>query len=207
MYSRPSAKPTRILAPPLRPNCREREHFSSKAEPSPQKNCWTCVVICSFRQSRLISPSAKLLAAVIESLEKFYGQARYLANRDVHIWSQAQASGNLDVRKLIEILKHPFFDKALIQRDLERDIQRLQDVLAGQRQELSRRNELFVANEMKRLKPFFDAVESRPLTDEQQRAAIVFEDRNLLIAAAGSGKSSTVVAKIGYALETALLQS
>ena len=72
---------------------------------------------------RLIAPSAKLLAAVIETLEKFYGQARYLANRDVHIWSQAQASGNLDVRKLIEILKHPFFDKALIQRDLERDIQ------------------------------------------------------------------------------------
>lgn len=151
---------------------------------------------------RLIAPSAKLLAAVIENLEKFYGQARYLANRDVHIWSQAQASGNLDVRKLIEILKHPFFDRSLLQRDLERDIQRLQDVLAGQRQELSRRNELFVANEMKRLKPFFDAVESRPLTDEQQRAAIVFEDRNLLIAAAGSGKSSTVVAKIGYALET-----
>lgn len=149
------------------------------------------------------------LAAVIENLEKFYGQKQYLANRDVHIWSQAQTSGNLDVRKLIEILKYPFFGRVLLlfgrvllRRDLEKDIQRLQDVLAGQRQELSHRNELFVANEVKRLKPFFDSVESQPLTDEQQRAAVVFEDRNLLIAAAGSGKSSTVVAKIGYTLET-----
>ena len=53
---------------------------------------------------------------------------------------------------------------------------------------------------------FFDSVESKPLTDEQRKAAVVMEDRNLLIAAAGSGKSSTVVAKIGYAIKTGLCQ-
>jgi hypothetical protein len=78
--------------------CRTARDISERFDAAPGK-------AISQSLGRLISPSAKLLAAVIETLEKFYGQARYLANRDVHIWSQAQASGNLDVRKLIEILK------------------------------------------------------------------------------------------------------
>ena len=49
-------------------------------------------------------------------------------------------------------------------------------------------------------KDFFDAVETTPLTAEQRRAAVVMEDRNLLVASAGSGKTSTVVGKVGYVL-------
>ena len=53
---------------------------------------------------------------------------------------------------------------------------------------------------------FFDSVESKPLTDEQRKAAVIMETAAWLIAAAGSGKSSTVVAKIGYAIKTGLCQ-
>ena len=41
-------------------------------------------------------------------------------------------------------------------------------------------------------------VEARPLTDEQRRAVVVDEDRNLVVAAAGSGKTSVMVAKAGW---------
>ncbi|MDH5570904.1 MAG: UvrD-helicase domain-containing protein, partial [Gammaproteobacteria bacterium] len=47
-------------------------------------------------------------------------------------------------------------------------------------------------------------LEKYPLTEEQKRAAIINEDRNLLIAAAGSGKSSTIVAKAIYLIESGL---
>ena len=53
---------------------------------------------------------------------------------------------------------------------------------------------------------FFDSVESTPLTIEQRRASVVMEDRNLLVASAGSGKTSTVVAKVGYALMRGLVR-
>ena len=49
-------------------------------------------------------------------------------------------------------------------------------------------------------------MEKTPLTDEQRRAAIVMEDRNLLVAAAGSGKTSAVVGKIGYVLKKEICQ-
>ena len=62
----------------------------------------------------------------------------------------------------------------------------------------ARANETYVAGELKRCGAFFDRVEGRPLTDEQRRAVVVDEDRNLVVAAAGSGKTSVIVAKAGW---------
>ena len=48
---------------------------------------------------------------------------------------------------------------------------------------------------------FFDNVEKNPLTKKQRQAIILDESRNLIVAGAGTGKTSTVVGKIGYLLE------
>ena len=65
---------------------------------------------------------------------------------------------------------------------------------------LPARNEDFVTEELQRWRSFFDNCEEQPLTDEQARAVITFEENTLLVAAAGSGKTSTVVGKVLYAL-------
>ena len=62
----------------------------------------------------------------------------------------------------------------------------------------SRANETFVANELVRSRALFDRIEARPLTDEQRKAVVVDERRNLVVAAAGSGKTSVIVAKAGW---------
>ncbi|SEK14921.1 DNA helicase-4 [Variovorax sp. OK212] len=48
---------------------------------------------------------------------------------------------------------------------------------------------------------YFDSVERSPLTTEQRDAVVCFDSRVLLVASAGSGKTSTMVAKAGYALK------
>lgn len=50
-------------------------------------------------------------------------------------------------------------------------------------------------------KVFFNTIEKSPLTQEQIRAAVCFDNRNLLVASAGSGKTSTMVAKCGFAIK------
>ncbi len=65
---------------------------------------------------------------------------------------------------------------------------------------LERANNAFVANELGRSQQFFDRIEARPLTDEQRRAVVIDGDRNLVVAAAGSGKTSAIVAKAGWLL-------
>ena len=49
---------------------------------------------------------------------------------------------------------------------------------------------------------FFDTVEANPLTKRQREACASDEDATLVIAGAGTGKTSTIVAKIGLLLRT-----
>jgi DNA helicase-4 len=49
-------------------------------------------------------------------------------------------------------------------------------------------------------KNFFDRVETTPLTDEQRRAVITYDNRVQVVAAAGSGKTSVMVARAAYAI-------
>lgn len=51
---------------------------------------------------------------------------------------------------------------------------------------------------LERSKKFFDAVETNPLTIEQRLAVIRENDRNLVIAGAGTGKTSVIIAKVLY---------
>ena len=59
-------------------------------------------------------------------------------------------------------------------------------------------NEAFVVNELVRSRQFLDRIEARALTEEQRRAVVIDERLNLVVAAAGSGKTSVIVAKTGW---------
>ena len=59
-------------------------------------------------------------------------------------------------------------------------------------------NSTYIENELTRSRELFDKIEARPLTKEQRRAIIVDEERNLVVAAAGSGKTSVIVAKTAW---------
>ena len=80
-------------------------------------------------------------------------------------------------------------------------LQSVRGFLADPEAARSTANEAFLAEELERASAFLDGVESRPLTDEQRRAVAVDDDRNLIAAAAGSGKTSVMVAKAGWLIE------
>lgn len=56
--------------------------------------------------------------------------------------------------------------------------------------------------ELRRFKRFFDSVESQPLTELQRRSIILDERNNLVVAGAGTGKTSVIIAKTGYLIES-----
>ena len=47
-----------------------------------------------------------------------------------------------------------------------------------------------MASELASRRPFFDTIERTPLSDEQARAVVCFDNRVQVLAAAGSGKTS-----------------
>ncbi|WP_209428009.1 UvrD-helicase domain-containing protein [Pararhodobacter sp. SW119] len=70
--------------------------------------------------------------------------------------------------------------------------------------EFASHNQSHLAQQKIKLKAFFDSVEASPLTDEQADACICMDDAVQIVAAAGSGKTSTMVAKTGYVLHEKL---
>lgn len=68
------------------------------------------------------------------------------------------------------------------------------------RLEFSHHNSKFLKGQKEKLAGFFTSVERNPLTDEQMDCCICMDDAVQIVAAAGSGKTSTIVARVGYAL-------
>ena len=62
-------------------------------------------------------------------------------------------------------------------------------------------NTEYVKQEIPKNKDLFDNIEKNPLTEEQRKSVVVDEDANLVIASAGSGKTSVIVAKTAWLLE------
>ncbi len=67
-------------------------------------------------------------------------------------------------------------------------------------------NATMATRELVLAKDFLDRVESKPLTEEQARAVICFDNRVQVVAAAGSGKTSTMVAKAAYAIDRGFVE-
>jgi len=63
------------------------------------------------------------------------------------------------------------------------------------------KNEKFVQDELQKYRDFFDSIEVHPLTENQRRAIVTEEKHNLVIAGAGTGKTSTLIGKAGYLLK------
>jgi DNA helicase IV len=82
-------------------------------------------------------------------------------------------------------------------------IDRLRTILDDPEGVRTRLNDDFVARALEQYQHFFDTVERRPLTPMQRLACVVNEDHTLVLAGAGSGKTSVVVGRAGYLVESA----
>lgn len=63
---------------------------------------------------------------------------------------------------------------------------------------------VFVTAELVRWEQFFDTIESKPLTAEQRLSVVVVEDATLVLAGAGSGKTSVITAKAAYLVKAGI---
>lgn len=105
-----------------------------------------------------------------------------------------------------ELLAHPYFDYRLLPHSLQDSLSKLEQLQQADSELLKQRNREFIDRELKNCRPWLANLEDYPLTDEQLTAVITDEDCNLLIASAGSGKSSTLVAKVVYLLRKELVR-
>ncbi|MBF2759359.1 MAG: UvrD-helicase domain-containing protein [Ectothiorhodospiraceae bacterium AqS1] len=85
-----------------------------------------------------------------------------------------------------------------------RKIREFAENAQGMRDEAISRYE---ARQIPKWRDFFDVFENNPLTPEQRISIVADEDATLVLAGAGSGKTSVITAKAGYLIEAGIRKS
>ncbi|MCG7548626.1 UvrD-helicase domain-containing protein [Pseudoalteromonas sp. Of7M-16] len=83
----------------------------------------------------------------------------------------------------------------------------LEEVHHWQQQDIDEFREAFIKKQLHDFEAYFDSVAAQPLTIAQRRACVVVDERQLLLAGAGTGKTSVMIAKVGYLLASKIAQS
>ena len=141
----------------------------------------------------------RTLAAHIETIRSVHDRLVQLADPPRYMARSVFSDLKCDAEKAVSEFAARWPD-ALSGTPEIRMLKTIQDFLKNSEGHRARANNAFVVNEQARSSEFFGRIEARPLTDEQRRAVVVDEDRNLVVAAAGSGKTSVIVAKAGWLL-------
>ena len=155
----------------------------------------------------IVESTKKQISKIInkeKSLNKISSSIHALLNIEKYI---AQSDIRYLLNKLPDIgqyLSHPFFDISYLNKDARKSLSILKDLQSGDSSYLIQKNEEFIKRYQIKYSDLFNTIEKYPLSDEQVRACLVDEDRNLIVAAAGSGKTSTIIAKVVYIITSKL---
>lgn len=131
-----------------------------------------------------------------KELLTIWNRDRYLEHRTIAQW--------LKNWSYLQPLIAKSVNYKLSSSELKNKIARLSSVFNNTEEEVSQRNESFIQKEIVNFKKLFNSVEKYPLTQSQTRSIITDEFSNLVIAGAGTGKTSTIVGKTAYILEKGL---
>jgi DNA helicase-4 len=121
---------------------------------------------------------------------------RYVSKSEYGLWKENWGYLNHLLRYRENLIK--------LNLDYESELIELLDALSKGRSLINKSNQDFIRNELEKYSDFFDTIESNPLTENQRTAIVTDEMRNLVVAGAGTGKTSTIVGKAGYLIESGL---
>jgi len=141
----------------------------------------------------------KLKNDILQAENEFntlYNETQYFTRKKLITWKD---KWNHIIKPIQDSIKNNLADL-----DFQDSITRVNEAYNTGEQLVEKRNAEFVEKEIVTFKDFFDNIEAYPLTDEQRRAIVVDEDNNLIVAGAGTGKTSTIVAKAGYLIKKGL---
>lgn len=128
-------------------------------------------------------------SSAIQTFERYLSLDQFLNNYKITLWKQ-------NFQSVIHYSLHS--------NSKSSEIKALSTFIKSLDSETQKHNNQFVKNEIEKWALFFESVESNPLTYQQKKAIVTDQDACLVVAGAGTGKTSTVIGKIGYLVNSGL---
>ena len=118
----------------------------------------------------------------------------YFSNYQLIVWRK-------DIASLYEEIENKTFDNINLDKS---EIDAIKSFIYYYKNSSTLRtefNQAFVLFELRNYKDFFKRIEKHGLDKEQQIAVVTNDDNNIVIAGAGSGKTTTIVGKVNYVID------
>jgi DNA helicase-4 len=125
-------------------------------------------------------------------LKEPYDKEEYFTKKSYNLWKDKW-------NNLSELLRNYQKIKRKLPSPLDKELDFLYSAF-NESSFLKTRNSQYVQTEITKNQNYFNTLEKYPLTQEQCQAIVVDEASNLVIAGAGTGKTSTLIGKAGYIL-------
>ncbi len=141
-------------------------------------------------------PLIPLLEQALSEYDNLINNEFYFAHSDEQNYLISQSSKK-------ESIPEEYFSVGLNPNDVN-TIDRFVSIFETISEERKKYNDQFVKFEKEKYADFFKKVAEYPLSEDQIDAVIRDEDNNLVIAGAGTGKTTTISAKVAYLLKKGL---
>lgn len=135
--------------------------------------------------------------AIIECAQRWHcltSYAHYFRHSQLKVWLD-------NAERLLSFINHRQRAKYL-DGPAERAADTIESALIQAETLRETHNAQYVERQMDKYKVYLDRVENKPLSAPQRRACVQHDDSNLVLAGAGTGKTSTMVGKAGYLIES-----
>ena len=173
-------------------------------------------IIAVVNTNRIIAHTGQIINSY-EDFISLYVRDRYFSERDLNRWIKKWIGINFVIRSyerynasfkdiisktgvLVSLILR-YRDYFFVDDEYNKKLKYVSNVFKNGLDIIKERNEEYIENELIEYKDFFDSVVSKPLTVQQRKCIIVDEAHNLIVAGAGTGKTSTIVGKVGYLLK------
>ncbi|CAM3170784.1 DNA helicase IV [Vibrio rarus] len=128
----------------------------------------------------------------LQKLHLLRQQPAYLANSQLDAWQQMVHS---DLQEMNISLNDATQRMADGMQEVNAWLNPTYDVVAE-------RNQVWLDNEMNNWQVLFNQIETSPLNASQQKSVLLNNDHNLILAGAGTGKTSVLMARVAYLLQS-----
>lgn len=109
------------------------------------------------------------------------------------------AQETLNQSELLADFMNCFFHADFI---LLKQIAELREKVQWSERDVDKFRQQYVTRCKEKFSTYFDRVERNPLTDRQRDACVIDEDNNLVLAGAGTGKTSTMIGRAGFLIHS-----
>lgn len=132
-----------------------------------------------------------------------YDKALYFSKKTLHFWKEKWKHVKPVVERFSK-MRPDWRMQVVDSAALQDSILYVRQIFVNGVDLAKKRNNAFITRECETYKSLFDTLEAYPFTQNQRRSIVTDECNNLVVAGAGTGKTSTIVGKVGYIIRKGL---